>query len=216
MSDINVVNTKLKTPCRYSQGNYRISKSSISNSSFSTGGLIQIDTQEKGVVGSAPVSLLGMPLWGGMKDLWLHPRDCPAGGSIHPSDCAPAQPSLPQPNCMPGGMGGRVAGKGQSKPQELFIRKLWEMLSLQTCWCQHFFSNFGFFGNHWSWLRLYRLDWTSADLAWVFLGHHSSGSAFTWHQQWPHLLGIVTAELSVSALITRELTNGKKIAVAMG
>lgn len=62
MSDINVVNTKLKTHCRYSQGNYRISKSSISNSSFSTGGLIQIDTQEKGVVGSAPVSLPGMPL----------------------------------------------------------------------------------------------------------------------------------------------------------
>lgn len=31
-----------------------------------------------------------------------------------------------------------------------------------------------------------------------------------------HLLGILTTKLSVSALVTRELTNGKKIAEAMG
>ena len=87
-------------------------------------------------------------------------------------------------NLMPGG-GGWLQEKDKPKPQEFFIRKLWETLSLQTCWGQHFFSNFGFFGNHRRWLRLYRLDWTSADLAWVLLGHHSNGSAFTWHQQWP-------------------------------
>lgn len=62
MSDINVVNTKIKTHCRYSQGNYRISKSSISNSSFSTGGLSQTDTRKKGFMASAPFSVSETPL----------------------------------------------------------------------------------------------------------------------------------------------------------
>lgn len=51
-----------------------------------------------------------------MNDLWLHPRDCPVAGSMHPSDCAPAQSSLPQPESYAwgrGGGGGVVAGKGQ-------------------------------------------------------------------------------------------------------
>lgn len=60
MSDINVVNTKIKHIADIQKGNYRISKSSISNSSFSTGGLTQIDTQEKGA--GVLLFLSGTPL----------------------------------------------------------------------------------------------------------------------------------------------------------
>ena len=71
---------------------------------------VQVDwsrqTQEKGFMASAPFSVPETPLWDGMNDLWLHPHDCPVGGSMHPSDCAPAQSSLPQPESYAWGRGG--------------------------------------------------------------------------------------------------------------